>query len=188
MAPEASKMTIDRRWVTSMHECAHAIASLELEEPVYRLVARDDGTGEFQSHPPRFNIPLARQQHVLQVVCDDWKKDGGPADREWLERKIIGLLAGPQATIRLLHRTRGCGHDFLYVDMLNSTLPDEQQRHDIYASCEERARHIVWQRWADISRLAERLYREGELFEPAIRDTLWHSGPRGRISIAEAIT
>jgi len=184
----AASMNIDLRWVASCHESAHAIAALHLGDPVYSLVVRDNGSGEFHSYAPRLAIPLENQQHVLSVICDSWRSEGGPADREWLERQITVLLAGPQANVRLLRGTRGCGHDFNYVDLLISTLPpEEQQRSNIYANCEEHARHIVWQRWADIGRLAERLYREGELFEPAIRDTLRGSGPRGRRLIGEEV-
>jgi len=186
MAPEASNMTVDWRWVTSMHESGHAVASLELGEPAYRLVVRDDGTGGFQSHPPLSSLPLERQSAVMQSLCDGWRKDGGPADREWLESRIVRLLAGPQVTLRLLRNLQGCGYDFAYVDMLISTLPmNEQRRSDIYFRCEQRARHIVWQHWADIGRLAERLYCEGELFEPAIRDALQHARPQGRALIGE---
>jgi len=178
---------IDYHLVTSYHESAHAVAALVLGDPVYSLVAREDGSGGFRSHRPVAGIALEKQQSVLDSICDGWRKDGGPKDHEWLKRKIVGALAGPQASYRLLGDTPGCEHDFAYARSLISTLStfSEDQRDRLYDRCGKVADEIVERHWYEIECLAARLYCEGELFEPEILDTLRHSGPRGRALIGE---
>jgi hypothetical protein len=174
------RLVVDCRWVAAFHESAHATAAAVLGEPIYSILVRNNGSGEFRSSAPTFVPNNWDERAALDGLCTDWRKAGGPQDVEWVTRQCVISLAGPSATSHLISDAAAlaAGEGDIYkVRTLIATLSlNEQQQIAKFDRAFEEAQQLVVRHWTTIHALASVVYSaDGEIFEPEIRNTLAES-------------
>jgi hypothetical protein len=170
------RLMIDCRLVAAFHESAHATAAAVMGEPIYSILIRNNGSGEFRSTAPTLLPHNWDERAALDGLCTDWQKAGGP-DVAWLSRQCVISLAGPSATSHLIGEAAAlaAGEGDIYkVRTLIAVLSlNEQQQIARFDQAFEEAQQLVLQHWTTIHALATFVYSaDGEIFEPEIRNAL----------------
>jgi hypothetical protein len=112
-----------------------------------------------------------------------WRQSG--PDLDWTRRQVLGRLAGPCATLKVVGSTAGCEGDFEVAGGRVAALSlSDQARDAFHAEAADKASSLVYENWSTVELLAEHLCRAGRLDEHEIKAAL-REHPRGRALLGE---